>query len=68
MAAAARLEPRREKAYTVEVQFNDLLIPQVAEILPEMERPAPDTIRFTVTEMPRAYALTRLLYRYIDPD
>jgi D-amino peptidase len=68
VAAAARIEPRREKAYTVEVQFNNLLIPQVAEILPEMERPAPDTIRFTVTEMPRAYALIRLLYRYIDPD
>jgi D-amino peptidase len=68
VAAAARREPRREKTYTVEVQFNDLLIPQIAEILPEMERPAPDTIRFTVTEMPRAYALIRLLYRYIDPD
>lgn len=68
VAAAARLEPRREKAYTVEVQFNDLLIPQIAEILPEMERPAPDTIRFTATEMPHAYALIRLLYRYIDPD
>jgi D-amino peptidase len=68
VAAAARLEPRREEAYTVEVQFNDLLIPQIAEILPEMERPAPDTIRFTASEMPRAYALIRLLYRYIDPD
>lgn len=68
VAAAARLEYRRENAYIVEVQFNDLLIPQVAEILPEMERPAPDTIRFTVAEMPRAYALIRLLYRYIDPD
>jgi len=68
VAAAARLEPRREKTYTVEVQFNDLLIPQIAEILPEMERPEPDTIRFTATEMPRAYALIRLLYRYIAPD
>lgn len=68
VAAAARIEPRREKAYTVELQFTDLLIPQIAEILPEMERPAPDTVRFTVTEMPRAYALIRLLYRYINPD
>jgi D-amino peptidase len=68
VAGAARIQPRREPAYRVELQFRDTLIPQVAEILPQMERPAPDTLRFTASEMPRAYALVRLLYRYINPE
>jgi D-amino peptidase len=68
VAGAVRIQPRRESAYRVEVQFRESLIPQIAEILPQMERPAMDTIRFTASEMPRAYALIRLLYRYINPD
>jgi D-amino peptidase len=65
---AKKVQPRREPAYRVELQFRDMLIPQIAEILPGMERPAADTIRFTAAEMPRAYSLIRLLYRYINPD
>lgn len=68
VAGATRIQPRRETAYRVELQFRETLIPQVAEILPQMERPAADTLRFTASEMPRAYALVRLLYRYINPE
>lgn len=68
VAGARKQQPRREPAYRVEVQFREMLIPQIAEILPQMERPAPDTIRYTAAEMPRAYALIRLLYRYINPE
>lgn len=68
VGAAKKFPPRREAAYRVEVQFQDVAIPEVAENLPGMQRPAPDTIAFTQDTMPKAYTLIRLLYRYINPD
>jgi len=68
VARAKRGAPKREAAYKVEVQFQETLIPEVAESLPGMQRPAPDTIAFSADTMPRAYTLIRLLYRYINPD
>ena len=68
VAAAKKFPPRREASYRVEVQFQDVAIPEVAESLPAMQRPAPDTIAFTQDTMPKAYTLIRLLYRYINPD
>ncbi|HVL66913.1 MAG TPA: M55 family metallopeptidase [Vicinamibacterales bacterium] len=65
---AKRIPPRRAASYRVEVQFNDIAIPEVAQNLPAMERPAPDTIAFTSDNLPAAYTLIRLLYRYINPD
>jgi D-amino peptidase len=63
-----KFPPVRAQSYKVEVQFNDVAIPEVAANLPGMERPSPDTIAFTAETMPRAYTLIRLLYRYINPD
>ena len=68
VAAAKKFPPRRAPSYRVEVQFQDVAIPEVAESLPGMQRPAPDTIAFTQETMPKAYTLIRLLYRYINPD
>ena len=68
VARARRTAPKRESAYKVEVQFRETFIPEVAESLPGMLRPAPDTIAFSAESMPRAYTLIRLLYRYINPD
>ena len=68
VAGAKKFTPRREASYRVEVQFHDVAIPEVAESLPGMQRPAPDTISFTAETMPKAYTLIRLLYRYINPD
>jgi len=68
VARAARMPAKREPAYKVEVQFQDTFIPEVAESLPGMLRPAADTIGFSADSMPRAYTLIRLLYRYINPD
>ncbi len=65
---AQKISPRREASYKVEVQFNDILIPEIAENLPGMARPAPDTIAFSAETMPKAYTLVRLLYRYLNPD
>jgi D-amino peptidase len=66
--AAARGTPTRTAPYRVEVQLRSSLIPQVAEILPGMQRPAADTIAFSADTMPQAYALVRFLYRYVNPD
>ena len=68
VAGSKKFPPRRESTYRVEVQFQDVAIPEVAESLPGMQRPAPDTIAFTQPTMPKAYTLIRLLYRYISPD
>jgi len=68
VAGARKFTPRREASYRVEVQFNDVTIPEVAENLPGFQRPVPDTIAFTQDSMPKAYTLIRLLYRYINPD
>lgn len=65
---AKKIPPQRAASYRVEVQFQELAIPEVAQNLPSMERPSPDTIAFTSDAMPRAYTLIRLLYRYINPD
>ena len=66
--AAAKFPPRRASTYKVEVQFNEIAIPEVAANLPGMDRPSADTIAFTADTMPKAYTLIRLLYRYINPD
>ena len=68
VSGARKFPPKRETSYRVEVQFQDVAIPEVAQNLPGMERPAPDTIAFAQDTMPKAYTLIRLLYRYINPD
>ena len=65
---AKKFPPQRAASYRVDVQFQDVAIPEVAQNLPTMTRPAPDTITFTADSMPKAYTLIRLLYRYINPD
>jgi D-amino peptidase len=66
--SAKKFAPVRDASYKVEIQFQDVAIPEVAQNLPTMSRPAPDTIAFTADSMSRAYTLIRLLYRYINPD
>ena len=65
---AKKFPPRRAASYEVHVQFDDIAIPEIAQSLPTMTRPAPDTISFTTDTMPKAYTLIRLLYRYLNPD
>lgn len=68
ISGARRINPVRDAVYKIELQFREPFIPEVAETLPGMQRPAPDTIAFSAETMPRAYTLIRLLYRYINPD
>lgn len=65
---AQRDAPRRAGSYRVELQFNGTAIPEVAEGLPQIERPASDTLAFTTQTMRQAYRLIRILYRYLNPD
>ncbi|MDQ3487833.1 MAG: M55 family metallopeptidase, partial [Acidobacteriota bacterium] len=65
---AKKFQAKRPPSFKVEVQFQEVTIPEVAAMVPTMERPAPDTISFTTDSMPKAYTLIRLLYRYINPD
>jgi D-amino peptidase len=65
---AKRFTPQRAASYKVEVQFQEIAIPEVAQSIPTMTRPSADTIAFTADTMPKAYTLIRLLYRYINPD
>ena len=46
LPARSQSKPVRERAYTVQVQLRDVMIPEVAEVLPGMTRPAPDTVAF----------------------
>jgi D-amino peptidase len=68
VAAARKFPPQRSAAYRVEMQFNNTLIPEIAEAFPGVERPAPDTVTFTRDTMPAAYRELRVMYRYINPN
>jgi D-amino peptidase len=67
LASARKTTPQRASSVRVKLRFRDTLTPELAEILPTMERPAPDTIAFNSDSMPHAYSLIRLLYRWINP-
>jgi len=68
MAAANRTEPRRGPSYRVEMQFQNVLFPEVAGAFPGIEVTAPDTVAFSRDTMPAAYRELRALYRYINPN
>jgi D-amino peptidase len=68
VAIARKGAPSRSASYRVHVQLRTPSIAEVAEILPGMQRPAPDTLAFSAETMPQAYALIRFVYRYINPD
>jgi D-amino peptidase len=63
---ARRLEPRRTGPFRIQIWYRDATIPEVAEAIPGLERPTPDSLAFTAESMPAAFALYRVLYRHID--
>ena len=64
--SARKFEPRRAGPFRVQICYRDSAIPEVAEAIPGVERPTPDSVAFTAESMPAAFALYRLLYRHID--
>jgi len=67
VAAARRFPPRREGLYRVRLQFRNSLYPEIASAFPSIDRPAPDTVAFEAPDMPQAYRLIRVMYRFISP-
>ena len=68
VAAAKKPAPIRTGPYRVSMQFRDVTIPEVMSAFQEMTRPAPDTLAFERQQMPEAYRLIRVLYRFINTN
>ena len=68
VASAKKPAPIRTGPYRVSMQFRDVTIPEVMSAFQEMTRPAPDTLAFERQQMPEAYRLIRVLYRFIDTN
>ncbi len=64
--AARKFEPRRTGPFRIQIWYRDSSIPEVAEAIPGIERPTPDSVAFTADSMAAAYALYRVMYRHID--
>lgn len=63
---ARKFAPRRTGPFRIQIWYRDSAIPEVAEAIPCVERPTPDSVAFTADSLPAAYALYRVLYRHID--
>lgn len=68
VASARRGSPRRASQYTVRMTFRDHTIPEVATAFREMRLAEPGTVEFTRDNMPDAYRLIRVLYRFINTN
>jgi D-amino peptidase len=69
-AVAAARKPARERlpSYTVRMEFRDPTIPEVATAFREVRLVSPYVVEFTRDNMPDAYRLIRVLYRFINTD
>jgi D-amino peptidase len=61
-----KFEARRKGPFRIQIWYRDSAIPEVAEVIPGIERPTPDSVAFSAETMPAAFALYRVLYRHID--
>jgi D-aminopeptidase len=68
MADAKRTAPQRNGPFRVQITYRSTEIPEVAEALPGIERPAPDVLAFSSNSMADAFRLYRVLYRHINPQ
>ncbi|MBL0939506.1 MAG: M55 family metallopeptidase [Gemmatimonadaceae bacterium] len=68
VAGARRGTPQRSAQYTVRMTFQNPNIPEVATGFREVKLVNPTTVEFTRENMPDAYRLIRVLYRFINPD
>ncbi|HEX9564597.1 MAG TPA: M55 family metallopeptidase [Gemmatimonadaceae bacterium] len=60
--------PRRSASYTVRMEFRDPTIPEVATAFSEVRSVTPYAVEFTRDNMPDAYRLIRVLYRFINTN
>ncbi|MDQ8165921.1 MAG: M55 family metallopeptidase [Gemmatimonadota bacterium] len=65
---ARRFGPERLPSYTVRMTFTNLTFPEVATAFREVRSISPSTVEFTRDNMPDAYRMIRVLYRFINTD
>lgn len=68
VAGAKKTAPERSGPFSVQLEFRDTLIPDIAEAFPTIQRIAPETVTYSMDTMPAAYRLIRVLYRFISAD
>jgi D-amino peptidase len=68
VTGARRGAPQRAAQYVVRMEFRDPTIPEVATAFREVRSVTPYTVEFTRDNMPDAYRLIRVLYRFINTD
>ena len=66
VAGAQKRPPQHPASIRVKIRFRDILTPELAEMLPTMERPEPDTIAYT-SDSRHGLTIDRFLYRWINP-
>ena len=50
----------------IEIQYTRPDLAEIASLLPQIERIAPDTVRFEAGDMAAGYAVIRVLYRNLS--
>ena len=68
VAGATKPAPTKLAQYVVRMEFQDPTIPEVASAFTEVRLVAPYAVEFTRDNMPDAYRLIRVLYRFINTD
>jgi D-amino peptidase len=68
VAASKKFPPQRTGPYRIQVWYRDVMIPEVGESIPTVERPTADSLAFSSDSFQKAFALYRVLHRHINPD
>ncbi len=58
--------PAPQAPVEVEIQYTRFDLAEIASLLPQIDRSAPDTVRFASADMAEAYAVIRVLYRNLS--
>lgn len=68
VAGARKRSPERRPRYTVRMEMRDPTIPEVATAFQDVRLVNPTTVEFSRDNMPDAYRLIRVIYRFINTD
>ena len=66
LAAIPEPLPAPASPVAIEIQYTRPALAEIASLLPQIERIAPDTVRFEAGDMAEGYAIIRVLYRNLS--
>ena len=66
LGAIPEPRPAPESPVEIEIQYTRPDLAEIAALLPQIERIAPDTVRFEAVDMAEGYAIIRVLYRNLS--